>query len=384
MRVIVAPDKFKGTLTAEEAARAIGDGWRRAVPDAEVEQVPMADGGEGTLDALVAALGGERFTEPVTGPLGDPVLATWASVRTSQGPMGVVEMARASGLTLLSTGRRQPLRASSYGTGQLIRAAAASGVRRLLVCIGGSASTDGGAGMAQALGVRLLDAEGRDLSPGGGALLELARIDLRGLDRAVAAMRVVVATDVDNPLTGANGAAFVYGPQKGASPEDVALLDRALGHFAAVIHRDLGIDVRDEPGAGAAGGLGAGLIAFLGAHVRPGVEVVMEAVGLRERLQGADVVVTGEGSFDAQSLRGKTPAGVLRAAQEMRVPAIVLCGRSSVEPPDVTVASLVERFGPGPAREQAASSLRRLAEEVARDWTAVRAGEGRGARGGRG
>ncbi|HCP62318.1 MAG TPA: glycerate kinase [Actinobacteria bacterium] len=381
MRVVVAPDKFKGTLTAVQAARAIADGWLRAFPRAEVDLVPMADGGEGTLDTLVDALGGERFTERVSGPLGDPVDAVWASVRAEGGATAVVEMASASGLALLAPVRRAPLRTATYGTGQLIEAAAASGLRRLLVCIGGSASNDGGAGMAQAVGVRLLDAQGRDLAPGGAALLELALIDLSGLDRRVAAMRVIVATDVDNPLTGPNGAAAVYGPQKGASPEDVALLDRALGHFAAVIHRDLGVDVRNEPGAGAAGGLGAGLIAFLGAHMRPGVEVVMEAVGLRKRLQGADVVVTGEGSFDEQSLRGKTPAGVLRAAEELRVPAIVVCGQRSADAPGVFVASLSERFGPSRAREEASSCLRQLTEEVAREWWA--GAEGGGARGGR-
>ena len=230
--------------------------------------------------------------------------------------------------------------------------------------------------MAQAVGVRLLDGSGRDLPPGGEALLRLSRIDLGGLAPAVAAMRVVVATDVDNPLTGPNGASAVYGPQKGASPEGVARLDQALGHFAAVIHRDLGIDVRDEPGAGAAGGLGAGLIAFLGARVRPGVEVVMETLGLRERMQDADVVVTGEGSFDAQSLRGKTPAGVLRAAEELRVPAIVLCGQRSVDAPGALVASLVERFGPGRARDDAASALRQLSEEVARKWARTARGTG--------
>jgi len=376
MRVVVAPDKFRGTLTAEEAARAIADGWRRAFPRAEVEQIPMADGGEGTLDALVAGLGGERFTERVSGPLGDPVLATWACVRGEGGPTGVVEMARASGLALLSPTRRDPLRATTFGTGQLIAVAGAFGLRRLVVCIGGSATNDGGAGMAQAVGVRLLDGSGRDLPPGGEALLRLSRIDLGGLDPAVAAMRVVVATDVDNPLTGPNGASAVYGPQKGASPEGVARLDQALGHFAAVIHRDLGIDVRDEPGAGAAGGLGAGLIAFLGARVRPGVEVVMETLGLRERMQDADVVVTGEGSFDAQSLRGKTPAGVLRAAEELRVPAIVLCGQRSVDAPGTLVASLVERFGPGRARDDAASALRQLSEEVARKWARTARGTG--------
>src|SRR6266567_3629500 len=298
MRVLVAPDKFKGTLTAEQAAEAIMAGWRRAVPGAEVDLSPMADGGEGTLDALVAALGGERFAERVAGPLGDSVRAEYAIVRSPYGPLGVVEMARASGLGLISEDRRNPVRATTHGTGELILAAARRGVPRILVCIGGSATNDAGAGMAQALGIRLLDERGRDLRPGGEALLELARIDATGLDPAVGNVRFVVACDVDNPLTGANGASAVYGPQKGASPEAVAQLDRALGHFAAVVHRDLAVDVRSIPGAGAAGGLGAGLVAFLGAHLRPGVDVVMDAVGLRGRLERADAAVTGEGAFD--------------------------------------------------------------------------------------
>ena len=235
----------------------------------------------------------------------------------------------------------------------------------MLVCIGGSATNDGGAGMAQALGVRLLDGEGGDLPPGGASLLELVRIDMRGLDPAVKSVRVVVATDVDNPLTGPHGAAAVYGPQKGASSEDVLLLDRALGHLAAVINRDLALDVRDIPGAGAAGGLGAGLIAFLGARLRPGVEVVMEAVRLRERLEGADLLVTGEGTFDEQSLHGKAPAGALRAAAEAGVPAVVLCGWATAKAPGATVFSMAERFGEREALERARIRLEDLAAEVA-------------------
>ena len=365
MRVLIAPDKFKGTLTAREAARAIEAGWRRGAPGSETETVPMADGGEGTLDALLAALGGERRTERITGPLGDPVEAEYAIVDSAGGRLGVVEMARASGLDLVSAGRRDPKRATTRGTGELILAAARGGVTSILVCVGGSATNDAGAGMAQALGIRLLDERGRDIRPGGAGLLDLARIDATALDAAVRAARFVAATDVDNPLTGPHGSSAVYGPQKGATPEDVLLLDRALGHFAAVVHRDLGVDVREVRGAGAAGGLGAGLVAFLGARLRPGVDVVIEAVGLVQRVQGADVVVTGEGSFDAQSLRGKAPAGVLRVAAEARVPAVVLCGRREAEAPGVLVASLAERFGERDAMERPGPLLERLAAEVA-------------------
>jgi glycerate kinase len=366
MRVLVAPDKFKGTLTAEQAARAIARGWRREDPGAELDLAPMADGGEGTLDALVAALGGERRRVTVTGPLGDPVEADYGLVPSPDGPLGVVEMARASGLALVSPGRRDPKRTTTRGTGELLLDACRRGARRVLVCIGGSATNDGGAGMAQALGVRLLDDRGEDLPPGGAALLRLARIDLSGLDPAVRGVEVLVACDVDNPLVGPAGAAAVYGPQKGASPEDVHLLDRALRHFAAVVYRDLGVDVRDLPGAGAAGGLGAGLVAFLGARLRPGVEVVMEAARLGERIERSDLVVTGEGSFDEQSLRGKAPAGVLRAAADRKVPALVLCGRASVRVPGVPVFALAERFGPEAAMERADALLADLAAEAAR------------------
>jgi glycerate kinase len=365
VRVLVTPDKFKGTLTAVQAAEAIAGGWARAVPSADVEQVPMADGGEGTLDALVAALGGERHRARVTGPLGDPVDAEYAMANASGEPLAVIEMARASGLTLISERRRDPKRTTTRGTGELILEACRRGSRRVLVCIGGSATNDAGAGMAQALGIRLLDERWQDLGPGGAALVDLARIDMSGLDPAVAAATFLVATDVDNPLVGPQGASAVYGPQKGASPEDVAMLDRALGHFAAVVYRDLGLDVRDLPGAGAAGGLGAGLMAFLGARLRPGVDVVMESLRLPQRLQGADLVVTGEGRFDQQSLRGKVPAGVLRVAEEARVRAVVLCGQADIEPPGVRVFSLAERFGAEAAMERSGPLLEELAAEVA-------------------
>jgi glycerate kinase len=365
VRVLVTPDKFKGTLTAVQAAEAIARGWVRAVPNAEVEQIPMADGGEGTLDALVASLGGWRHRARATGPLGDLVDAEYAMAVSQGESIGVVEMARASGLALISESRRNPTRTTTRGTGELILEACHRGARRVLVCIGGSATNDAGAGMAQAVGIRLLDGSGRDLRPGGSALLDLARIDMSGLDPTVAAATFIVATDVDNPLLGPQGASAVYGPQKGASPDDVALLDRALGHFAAMVYRDLGADVRNFPGAGAAGGMGAGLIAFVGARLRPGVDVVMESLRLPQRLESADLVVTGEGRFDQQSLRGKVPAGVLRVAAEARVRALVLCGQADVELPGVKVFSLAERFGEKAAMERAGPLLGDLAAEVA-------------------
>jgi len=386
MRVLVAPDKFKGTLTAEQAAEAIAAGWYRAAPGTAVETVPMADGGEGTLDALLAALGGERFTVRVRGPLGDPVDAEFGlaepgtglrSLSRGGGRMGVVEMARASGLGLVAARRRDPTRATTYGTGELIAAACRQGASTVLVCIGGSATNDGGAGMAQAVGIGLLDRGRSAVRSGGAGLLDLASIDVSGLDPMVAAARFVVATDVDSPLTGPLGASAVFGPQKGASPEQVVLLDRALGHFAAVVHRDLGVDIRDVPGAGAAGGLGGGLMAFLGAKLRPGVDVVMEAVGLSARLDRADLVVTGEGGFDHQSMRGKVVSGVLRAAAEHRVPAVILAGRRSADPPpDVAIRSLVERFGAQASMARPRELLTDLAAEAAQELTGARAAGG--------
>jgi glycerate 2-kinase len=366
MRVLVAPDKFRGTLTAAQAAAAIERGWLRTRADDRLTAVPMADGGEGTLDALVAALNGDVMSAPVSGPLGDTVTAEYGVVRAPDGLLAVIEMARASGLALVSQSRRDPLHASTRGTGELIRhAIERHDPETVLVCIGGSATTDGGAGMAQALGARLLDARGEQISRGGAGLLELETVDLGELSRLVRGVRFVVASDVDNPLTGPSGAAAVYGPQKGASPEQVVLLDRALGHFAAVLNRDLGVDLRMVPGAGAAGGLGAGLMAFCGAGLRPGVEVVMQAVGFPERAADADLVLTGEGKLDASSLHGKTVAGVVRAAREAEVPVAVLAGRADISPQDFRVASLVDRFGVQRAMGDTRRALETLAQELA-------------------
>lgn len=365
MRVLVAPDKFKGTMSAAEAARAIAAGWRRERPEDAVSEAPMADGGEGTLDALVAALEGKTHRVRVSGPLGDPVEAAYGLVEAPGGSTAVVELARASGLELVAAGRRDALRASTRGTGELIRAALAERPTALLVCIGGSASTDGGAGIAAALGARMLDAAGEPIGDGGAALLELDRVDASSLEPSLRSVRVSVACDVDNPLLGPLGAARVYGPQKGASEEDVLLLDRALAHYAAVLHRDLGVDVRAIPGAGAAGGSGAGLVAFLGAHLRPGVDLVMDAVGLRRRIAEADLVLTGEGRLDATSLRGKVAAGVLAEAARAGVRAGVLCGRADVRPEGIPVFGLVDRFGERRALEDPRRALEELAGEAA-------------------
>ena len=369
--MLLAPDKFKGTLTAPQAAAALAAGWRRARAGDRLEEVPIADGGEGTLAALVAALDGEVRRATVAGPLGDPVDAEYGLVKVPEGTEAIVEMARASGLDLISEERRDPKRATTRGTGELILEAVRAGADRVLVCIGGSATNDAGAGMAQALGIRLLDDEGRDLPPGGDALDRLARIDVRGLDPRVARTAFAAAVDVDNPLCGPRGASAVYGPQKGATPEEVARLDRCLNHFAAVAIRDLALDVRELPGAGAAGGLGAGLMAFLGARLRPGFDLVAEALGLIARVEEADVVITGEGRFDHQSLRGKAPAGVLRIAREVGTRAVLVAGQveGGLDVPAERVVDLSERFGleeaMGRPRELLRETGERLAGEVA-------------------
>ena len=367
MRVLIAPDKFRGTLSARQAADALAAGWRRRRPGDQLDVAPVADGGEGTTDAVVGALGGELVRVRVHGPLGDPVDTAFGVAEAAGVRMAVVESAAASGLQLIPEARRDPRRTTTRGTGELIAAALDRHPRRCIVGLGGSATNDGGAGVAQALGIRLLDAEGHELASGGAALLALARIDASGLDPRVAGVAFVAATDVDNPLVGPAGASAVYGPQKGATSDDVALLDGALGHLAAVAERDLGVDLRDEPGAGAAGGLGFGLMVFLGAHVRSGVDVVAEALDLPVRAEAADLVITGEGRFDAQSLRGKAPAGVLRLAREVGTRAVVVSGdaEAGVTLTDVPILSLVDRFGRDAAVDDARRSLERLAEELA-------------------
>ncbi|MDG9922810.1 MULTISPECIES: glycerate kinase [unclassified Pseudomonas] len=323
MKLVIAPDSFKESLSAPEVAAAIARGWRQVFPDAKILLRPMADGGEGTVDAVLAAVGGERHEQLVHGPLGEPVTAHWGWLGDGT---AVLEMAAASGLHLVPRERRDATVTSSQGTGELIRAALDAGAQRIILGLGGSATNDGGAGLLQALGVRLLDDQDGELPPGGAALAQLARIDASGLDPRLAQVRVEIAADVDNPLCGPRGASQVFGPQKGASPQQVALLDAALGRYADVLAATLGADHRALPGVGAAGGLGFAAKAFLGAGFRPGVELVAELSGLAEALQGADLLITGEGRLDPQSLHGKTPIGVARIARAAGVPVIALAG----------------------------------------------------------
>jgi glycerate kinase len=324
MKVVVAPNEFKGTLTAPQAAAAIARGVREVFPDADVVEIPMADGGEGTVEALVTAHRGEYRSVEVEGPLGDPVQATYGLIEG--GRTAVVELAAASGLTLIAVQWRNPERTSTYGFGQLLDAVRQSGVGEVIAGIGGSATNDGGAGMAQALGYRLLDAAGRDLPRGAAGLGTLGRIDPSHLDPGWSSVQVKVACDVTNPLTGPLGASAVYGPQKGADGAMVRRLDAALARLATVIERDLGKRVGDVPGAGAAGGTGAGLMAFLGATLVPGAPLIVEASGFTEQLKGADLVITGEGRVDAQTGYGKAPGEVAKRAQRATIPVLLLAG----------------------------------------------------------
>ncbi|GHB32483.1 glycerate kinase [Salinicola rhizosphaerae] len=325
MNIVIAPDSFKDALSARDAAAAIARGIARELPTATLHQCPMGDGGEGTLDALLAATGAERREANVQDALGREAVAAWgwqADTRTA-----FIELAEASGLQQLKRDERTALHSTTYGVGQLILAALDAGANSLLLTLGGSATNDAGAGMLAALGARLLDADGNPLAPGGAALARLATLDLAGLDPRLAALEVQTAVDVDNPLLGPRGASAIFGPQKGASDADVATLDRSIAHFADHVARALGEDHRELAGAGAAGGMGFAARAFLGASLRPGIELVMDQIGFDALLADADWVITGEGQLDGQSLSGKTPIGIARRAASHGVPTVALVGR---------------------------------------------------------
>jgi glycerate kinase len=324
MRIVIAPDSFKECLSALEVAEALAAGLRRAIPDADLELVPMADGGEGTVDALVAATRGRTCVRTVTGPMGDPVEAMYGML--GDGETAVIEMASASGLALVLPQDRDPRVATTYGTGELLRVAIEGGATRIIIGIGGSATNDGGAGMAEALGFRFLDADGNELPRGGAALRDLARIDASNRLIAIDHCEILVACDVTNSLCGPNGASQVYCPQKGADAETVQHLDAALLHFANVVRDHFGFDIAELPGAGAAGGLGAGLVAFARGSLRQGVDLMAAACHLADRLKGADLVITGEGKLDGQTVYGKTPIGVARIAQKTNIPVIAVAG----------------------------------------------------------
>jgi glycerate kinase len=389
-RVVIAPDKFKGSLSADRVAEAVASGLRRVVPAAEVFECPIADGGEGTVAAAVAA-GFRQVPLTATGPTGEPVKTCYAR----RGETAVVELAAVSGFGLLPGGRLAPLTATTLGVGEVIRQALDDGCTRIVLGIGGSTSTDGGAGLMRGLGARLLDADGHELPPGGAALLKLDRIDLSdlhpslhpglhpglrmrletSLETRLRTAEIVLAGDVDNPLLGEHGAAAVYAPQKGATAADVELLDRALARFAAVVRVETGADLARAPGAGAAGGTGFAALALLGAEFRPGIDVVLGLTGFEDKLAGTDLVVTGEGSVDEQTLRGKGPAGVAAAAKARGIPAVAVAGRVTLTPEVLahhgfSAAYALTDIEPDldQCLARPAELLERLGAQVAADW----------------
>ncbi|MFD3994591.1 glycerate kinase [Streptomyces sp. NPDC058583] len=370
--VLVAADKFKGSLTAVQVAERVTAGLRRVIPELTVETLPVADGGDGTVAAAVAA-GFERREVLVTGPLGEQVTAAFALRDTT----AVVEMAEASGLQLLPAGVFAPLTATTYGSGELLRAALDAGAATVVFGVGGSATTDGGAGMLAALGARFLDASGAPVGPGGAALADLATADLTGLDPRFASVDLILASDVDNPLTGPKGAPAVYGPQKGATPDDVRTLDAALAHFATVLEKAIGPKAAEAavaPGAGGAGGIGYGAL-ILGASFRPGIELMLEVLGFAPALSRATLVITGEGSLDEQTLHGKAPAGVAAAARAAGKEVVAVCGRLALPPEALGTAGIRRAYAlsalePDPATSMANAGplLEDVAANIAEDF----------------
>lgn len=338
MKIVIAPDSFKESLTALAVAEAIGEGFRRILPQAQYRLVPMADGGEGLVQSIVDATQGEKFSTQVTAPLGNKVSASWGM--TGDGRSAVIEMAEASGLHLVPTDKRNPLISTSYGSGELISTALDKGLRRIILGIGGSATNDGGVGMLQALGAKFIDKTGKSLSFGGAALADLAQIDMSGLDPRLQETRIEVACDVDNPLCGEHGASAVFGAQKGATKANIQRLDAALRHFAEQVQAQLGIDIQTPKGAGAAGGMGGGLMLLPQVRLRSGVQMVIEAVDLAAAIADADIVVTGEGRMDGQSVHGKTPIGVAKLAKSAGKPVIAIVGSLREDYPAVYEAGI--------------------------------------------
>ncbi|EOC0122407.1 glycerate kinase [Cronobacter sakazakii] len=372
-KIVIAPDSFKESLSAMDVAKAIEAGFREIYPQAHYVCVPMADGGEGTVEAMVAATGGQIITTPVTAPLGNKVDGFFGLL--GDGETAVVEMAAASGLHLVPTAQRDPRITTSYGTGELILAALERGVKAIIIGIGGSATNDGGAGMMQALGARFLDGEGRELAHGGAALAGLERLDLSTLDPRLAQVSVTAACDVDNPLCGEKGASAVFGPQKGATPAMVTELDAALRRFGEQLEAATGKAIISAPGAGAAGGMGAALLGMLNAELRPGIEIVIESLGLAQAVRDADLVITGEGRLDSQSIHGKTPVGVARVAKQFQRPVVAIAGSLT---PDYQIVhehgidaafSVIDRIVTlQEALDDAARNLRVTARNVAALW----------------
>jgi glycerate 2-kinase len=369
-RVVIASDKFKGSLTAAEVAQALAAGMLDVLPRLQTVLLPVADGGDGTVAAALSA-GYDKITVDAVGPSGDPVRAPYAL----HGDRAVVELAAVVGLSMLPADRLDPLGSSTYGLGLVIADAIKRGATTVVLGLGGSASTDGGAGMVQALGARLLDTDGDDVQPGGGALANLAHLDLAPLHARLDAVKIIIASDVDNPLLGPNGAAAVFGPQKGALPQDVQTLERGLRHWSELVSQTTNRNDTERPGAGAAGGAGYAALAVLDAEIRPGIELILDLIDFDAKVVGADLVVTGEGSLDEQSLAGKAPVGVARAAAKAGVPVIAVAGRlqlgqQRLQEAGISAAYPLSDLEPDPARSiaNASSLLRQLGTHIAKDW----------------
>ncbi|MFH0795623.1 MAG: glycerate kinase [Candidatus Omnitrophota bacterium] len=370
MKIIIAPDSFKGSLSAITAAKIIKKGFLRSFPRAKYSLLPISDGGEGLVDVLLSGIGGKRLSGNVSDPLGRPMKASYGVL--PDGKTAVLEMASASGLTLLKPEERNPLKASTYGTGQLIADALKRNVKRLIIGIGGSATSDGGTGMARALGIKFLDRKGKEIPDGGGGLKRLARIDVSGLEPAIKKVEILVAADVNNLLLGKEGAACVYGPQKGADPEQVKVLEAGLSNLARVIAKDLGKEISSLPAGGAAGGLGAGLYAFLGARIKRGIELVLDLVEFPEKVKAADLIITGEGRIDFQVKFGKALLGVAKAGKNLNIPVVAFCGSRTPEAEELRRYGITAIFPilPGPctlkeAMDKAEEFLLAASAEVA-------------------
>ncbi|MGR6338797.1 glycerate kinase [Priestia megaterium] len=364
MKIVIAPDSFKESLTALKVCEAVEKGIRTHFPNAEISKVPMADGGEGTVQSLVDATSGQIIQAKVTGPLGKEVEAFYGIL--GDGKTAVIEMAAASGLHHVPMDERNPLITTTRGTGELILKALDQKVKHIIIGIGGSATNDGGAGMAKALGAKLINANGAEIKEGGGSLNQLAAIDLTNFDSRLAEVKVEVACDVDNPLTGETGASAVFGPQKSATPDMVKQLDRNLAHYAAVIEKEMDIHIQNVPGAGAAGGLGGGLLAFLSAELKPGVDIVIEATQLESYIKNADLVITGEGRIDGQTIYGKTPIGVARTAKKHSVPVIAIAGSIGVGSEAVYEHGISALFSVVPGAVDLSEALEKAGENIER------------------
>tara|TARA_B110000902_G_scaffold262632_1_gene339897 strand:+ start:244 stop:1383 length:1140 start_codon:yes stop_codon:yes gene_type:complete len=373
MKIVIAPDSFKESLSAKQVATAIQQGFSRVFPDAEYVCLPVADGGEGTTDALVSSTQGRFIESQVQDPLGNHITSRWGLLGDSK--TAVIETAAASGLDLIHTTQRNPLITSSYGTGQLIKAALDNGVSRIIIGLGGSATNDCGAGILRALGANLLDKAGQPLTPGGGALDELEYLDLSQLDPRLKQVKFEVACDVDNPLLGKEGASAIFGPQKGATPEQVAQLDKNLTHFSKHLTTASGTDVTKIPGAGAAGGIGATLCALFNTELKSGIDIVLDAVDIKQHLASADLVITGEGRIDSQSLRGKTPVGVAKRAKQYDCPVIAVAGSKTQDQTPLNDCGIDAIFSVVPgivsleeALQQAEVNLQLCSQNIASVW----------------